>query len=94
MLKVKKMFSAFLGAVMTANVFMTTPFSAFSDEETAHIYTHDGYEISYDVTNSWGNTEVVASANASDYEYELELSSSSSGFYDDENTLTYFYVYT
>lgn len=59
MLKVKKIFSALVGAVMTANVLMTMPFSAFADEETNCTYTYDGYEISYDVTNSWGNTEIV-----------------------------------
>lgn len=60
MLKVKKIFSVFVGAAMAANVFMTMPFSAFADNDTAHTYTYDGYEISYDVTNSWGNTEVVS----------------------------------
>lgn len=60
MLKVKKVFSAFLGAAVSANVFMTIPFSAFADNDTTQTYTYDGYEISYDVTNSWGNTEVVS----------------------------------
>lgn len=46
MLKVKKIFSALVGTVMTANVFMTMPFSAFADEETGRTYTYDGYEIS------------------------------------------------
>ena len=45
---------------MAANVFMTMPFSAFADEESSRIYTYDDYEVSYDVTNSWGNTEVVS----------------------------------
>lgn len=60
MLKLKKMFSAFVGAAMAANVFMTMPFSAFAEEETSHTYTYDDYEVSYAVTNSWGNTEVVS----------------------------------
>ena len=60
MLKIKKIFSAFVGAIMSINALMTMPFSAFADEETSHIYTYDGYEISYGVTNSWGNTEVVS----------------------------------
>ena len=60
MLKVKKMFSAFVGMAMTVNALMTMPFSAFADEETGHTYTYDGYEVSYDVTNAWGNTEVVS----------------------------------
>lgn len=60
MLKVKKVFSAFVGVAVSANVFMTIPFSAFAENDTAKTYTYDGYEISYDVTNSWGNTEVVS----------------------------------
>lgn len=60
MFKVKKIFSALVGAAMAANVFMTMPFSAFADEETAHTYTYNGYEVSYDVTYSWGNTEIVS----------------------------------
>lgn len=50
MLKVKKVFSAFLGAAVSANIFMTIPFSAFADNDTTQTYTYDGYEISYDVT--------------------------------------------
>lgn len=61
MLKVKKIFSAFVGMAMAANVFMTMPFSAFADEETtSRTYIYDDYEISYDITNSWGNTEKVS----------------------------------
>lgn len=43
MLKVKKIFSALVGAAMAANVFMTMPFSAFADEETSRTYTYDDY---------------------------------------------------
>ncbi|MDE6103705.1 MAG: cellulose binding domain-containing protein, partial [Oscillospiraceae bacterium] len=60
MLNIKKIFSTFIGAAMTANALITMPFSAFADEETECTYTYDGYEVSYDVTNSWGNTEVVS----------------------------------
>lgn len=60
MSKVKKIFSAFVGMAMAANAFITMPFSAFADEETSRTYTYDGYEVSYDVTNSWGNTEMVS----------------------------------
>lgn len=45
---------------MAANALITMPFSAFADEETSQTYTYDGYEVSYDVTNSWGNTEIVS----------------------------------
>lgn len=60
MLKIKKIFSAFVGAVMAANALVIMPFSAFADDNTAHTYTYDGYEVSCDVTNSWGNTEIVS----------------------------------
>lgn len=61
MLKVKKIFSAFVGMAMAANVFMTMPFSSFADEETtSRTYIYDDYEISYDITNSWGNTEKIS----------------------------------
>lgn len=61
MLKVKKIFSAFIGVAMTANTLMTMPFSAFADdEENSRTYVYDDYEISYDVTNSWENTEIVS----------------------------------
>lgn len=61
MLKLKKMFSAFVGTVMAVNMFMTMPFSAFADEETtSRMYIYDDYEISYDITNSWGNTEAIS----------------------------------
>ena len=57
MLKVK---SAFVGMAITVNALMTMPISSFADEETRHTYKYDGYEVSYDVTNAWGNTEVVS----------------------------------
>lgn len=49
MLKVKKIFSTFVGVAMAANAFITMPISAFADEETSHTYKYDGYEVSYDV---------------------------------------------
>lgn len=45
---------------MAANALITMPFSAFADEETSRTYIYDDYEVSYDVTNSWGNTEIVS----------------------------------
>lgn len=60
MLKIKRIFSAFVGMAMAANALITMPFSAFADEETSRTYTYDGYDVSYDVTNSWGNTEIVS----------------------------------
>lgn len=58
MLNLKKMVSALLGVTMVANMALSMP--AFADETTGCTYAYDGYEVSYDVTNSWGNTEVVS----------------------------------
>ena len=60
MLKMKKIFSVFVGAAMAVNGLMTMPFSAFAEKETDRTYKYDEYEVSYNVTNSWGNTEVVS----------------------------------
>ncbi|WP_337403244.1 hypothetical protein [Porcipelethomonas sp.] len=43
MLKIKKIFSAFVGMAITVNALMTMPIPAFADEETSHTYTYDGY---------------------------------------------------
>ncbi len=59
-LKAKKIVSLFVGASMAANVFATMPFTAFANDEIDHIYKYNDYEVTYDVTNSWGNTEVVS----------------------------------
>ena len=58
MLNLKKMVSALLSVTMVANMALSIP--AFADETTGCTYAYDGYEVSYDVTNSWGNTEVVS----------------------------------
>ena len=58
MLNLKKMVSALLGVTMVANMALSMP--TFADETTGCTYAYDGYEVSYDVTNSWGNTEVVS----------------------------------
>ena len=58
MLNLKKMVSALLGVTMVANMALSMP--TFADETTGCTYAYDGYEVSYDVTNSWGNTDVVS----------------------------------
>jgi subtilisin family serine protease len=60
MLELKRIFSAFVGVAMAANALITMPFSAFADETTSgRTYIYDDYEITYNVTNSWGNTEAI-----------------------------------
>ena len=56
-LKAKKIVSLFVGAAMAANVFATMPFTVFANDEIDHTYTYTDYEVTYDVTNSWGNTD-------------------------------------
>ncbi len=58
MLNLKKMVSALLSVTMVANMALSMP--AFADEATGCTYAYDGYEITYDVTNSWGVTEKVS----------------------------------
>lgn len=58
MLNLKKMVSALLGVTMVANMALSMP--AFADETTGCTYAYDGYEVTYDVTNSWGVTEMVS----------------------------------
>ena len=52
MLNLKKMVSTLLGVTMVANMALSMP--AFADETTGCTYAYDGYEVTYDVTNSWG----------------------------------------
>ncbi len=58
MLNLKKMVSALLGVTMVANMALSMP--AFAEETIDYTYTYDGYEVTYDVTNSWGVTEMVS----------------------------------
>lgn len=60
MLKLKKLFSVFVGTAMAANMFATIPISAFAEETVNYTYAYNGYEVSYNVTNSWGNTDAVS----------------------------------
>ncbi len=57
MLNLKRMLSALLGVTMVANMALSMP--AFAEETIERTYVYDGYEIAYDVTTSWGNTEMV-----------------------------------
>ena len=57
MLNLKKMVSALLGVTMIANMALSIP--AFAEETVDRTYVYDDYEITYDVTNSWGNTETI-----------------------------------
>jgi hypothetical protein len=56
----KKIFTGFVSVTMLASTLTCMPTAVFADETTSRTYTYDGYEVSYDVTNSWGNTEVVS----------------------------------
>ncbi len=58
MLNLKKMLSTLLSVTMVANMTLAIP--AFADENTAETYTYEDYMVTYDVTNSWGDTEMVS----------------------------------
>ncbi len=58
MLNLKKMLSTLLSVTMVANMALSMP--VFAEETADRIYVYDDYEITYDVTNSWGDTEKVS----------------------------------
>ncbi len=58
MLNLKKMVSALLSVTMVANMALSVP--TFAEETVDRTYVYDDYEITYDVTNSWGVTEMVS----------------------------------
>ena len=56
--KVRKILSGLLSVAMMSIPLANFPVSA--DENTAITYVYDNYTVVYDVTNSWGNTEIVS----------------------------------
>ncbi len=60
MLKFRKMLAGLVGITMTANLLATMPYSAFADDSDSRTYTYEHYEVTYNVTNSWGGTDVVS----------------------------------
>lgn len=56
--KVGKILSGLLSAVMLSTTLASFP--VFADESTAKTFVYDDYTVTYDVTNSWGNTEVIS----------------------------------
>lgn len=60
MLKLKRCFSSLIGVAMALNMFVAMPFTVAAEEPTSRTYTYDDYEVTYNVTNSWGDTETVS----------------------------------
>lgn len=58
MLKLKKIFAAFVGVATLAN--MAIPLSAFAEETTSYTYAYDNYKVDYSITNSWGSNQDVS----------------------------------
>ena len=61
MSKFKRVTSGLVGVAMAASMFTSMPFSAFAEDEAEtnnQTYVYDDYEVSYQVTNSWGDTEL------------------------------------
>jgi subtilisin family serine protease len=56
----KKIFTGLVSVAMLASTLTCMPTAVFADETTSRTYTYDGYEITYDVTNSWGDTEAIS----------------------------------
>ena len=58
MSKFKRVTSGLVGVAMAASMFTSMPFSAFAEDEAEtnnQTYVYDDYEVSYQVTNSWGD---------------------------------------
>lgn len=56
----KKSLSTILCCALTVNTLGLSSIIANATESNSKEYVYDGYKINYDVTNSWGNTEVVS----------------------------------
>lgn len=56
----KKSLSTILCCALTVNSLGLSSIIANATESNSKEYVYDGYKINYDVTNSWGNTEVVS----------------------------------
>lgn len=57
----KRFFSAITSVALLANMTAILPASvAFAEDTTSRTYSYDGYDVLYEVSNSWGNTEVVS----------------------------------
>lgn len=56
----KKSLSTILCCALTVNTLGLSSIIANATESDSKDYVYDGYKINYDVTNSWGNTEIVS----------------------------------
>ena len=56
----KKSLSTILCCALTVNTLGLSSIIANATENDSKDYVYDGYKINYDVTNSWGNTEIVS----------------------------------
>lgn len=71
----KKSLSTILCCALTVNTLGLSSIIANATEGNSKEYVYDGYKINYDVTNSWGNTEVVS----------VTLSNTGVGYYCNKN---------
>lgn len=59
MFNVKKLFTALICSAFAMNTLGLSAFSASAATGDSRTFVYDDYEIAYNVTNSWGNTEAV-----------------------------------
>ena len=55
----KKIVSILTCGLMASNAMSMIPFTASAATGDTRTYVYDDYEITYNVTNTWGNTESV-----------------------------------
>lgn len=55
--KIRKALAAFITTAMTANMLATMPVAAANENKT--LFSYDGYDIEYNITNDWGNGQNI-----------------------------------
>ena len=59
-MKSMKLLSCLVSITFLSNMFVHVPSSVYADESTAKIFEFDDFSVTYNVTSSWGNTEIIS----------------------------------
>ena len=59
-MKFQKLFAGVVSLTMFTSTLAYLPVTASAEEETSKTFTYDGYTVDYNVTNSWGDTDVIS----------------------------------
>lgn len=61
-MSLRKILCCLISVTFWTNMFVNIPNSAYADDNTAKVFEFDGFSITYDITGSWDNTEIVSIA--------------------------------